>query len=1418
MAREGPFKDLGWGKLGGNKKRSPKKTPGLNNTYRTSVMGQVKQQANAAAMPKKSVGGNYVGIVLRVEKEYEDFLATHAGGSHWMTSWYDEILGVPLPETIKCKVRIPALHAAIPEPDKYGCGTGKGIHQFWINMHPTFYASSQDIEEPQCGDAVVVSVPSGDGSGGGGGGGMIMTNIVKREGPKAVPGGSCPPADAFPEEVESTASGEEGDAMGGQEVSSLPINPFNLPADCDFECMTEALAGIMTTPQVCPGRDPFGKLQECGSPYDKKGIFISMESFKRVGNGMPLPLPALMKAKWADLGFVVIEVLNQTADKDYKTDFDLVAMYSRFFTLGGINVYFSGTPYPGKADKYIEHMIYMASDLPCKGMVMTPSWGYLSPGNKDKYARQAKYLTDKMMDMAKRHMLQLGFSNPWMPSAEYTVAAADGEDGGVSIRYKDSFPYYCFSGVDWSIAQILSRSGRSVVTVSETGEVSLESTRGENALTAEDFAGVLNDYFNLGFKTIIPAFGVMGTGWEDYKVSAEKPPGRLREEQNFIAAIETPAILGEVNEETGGFWGGINKKEVKNWATGYYGATIRCEEGDDDPRCIEQQSALDKALAAASEWAALASEIPEPISETIMVEIPVMEWTDGWADYSINEEGVISYISPTSGDTVLVYAGNTSSVFPHGCGECYDAIMAIRPAAEMVEQVVETAAEAISGIWPPVAVDDPPVKGRVAWSTMWWDWLNAEHHIPCWKSTRWDVIRNFHRHSPLSYERYSEGGNTIMFGNGEGTFAAAIQAANEAIDAWNRVAATNPSMENISIEAFMDAARSNPALLSFEDVESMESYAQAAAHVASSAATEMGYDAEGSAMGEAVDDASDAYDEYSDPDAWYGSDTEDVTEESSTPDGTTEGEGEASGESGGVGLDAYPPYGYIDYNSPVEVGSSGGGWMPAHSTNYTAANRDASMINQIVIHTTAGSGQDAGGGSFSPANQEKSAHYGVNTGGYVFQFVQEKDICWHAGNVATAGSGNPPSNPRIRRQLIGGQDKYQANQNSSTIGIELTGVPKDEANQPGKYYTENCLESAAFLVANICRRNGIAVDRQSIIGHDEIILDRSDPGTWLQKAFPEGIDYPYGGVGADNMNYGPKGGEMPDGWSRRQGSYSPNINQESTFPWERFMQKVEQFFAGAGVPMPPATNFPASTPAAAADVSDAVAAAGGAASSSDTSCNGPMLGGGGSGGSLPAGTAPGAGGQLTAAQIASLGQASGNGWPSGGTGAISSDYGQRSPPSTSGGHGSSAHPGQDTISMDPVSSGNDGALPIFAIREGTVTRVRDPMSTSAGYFVEVSHANGTVSSYMHLHNIAVTRGQSVAAGALLGTMGNTGNSGGVHLHFQLWTGASYRSDKTDPHAAYGYQCSEQAKGHSRYGNNCAPGNQNLEPNGPFPGY
>lgn len=53
-----------------------------------------------------------------------------------------------------------------------------------------------------------------------------------------------------------------------------------------------------------------------------------------------------------------------------------------------------------------------------------------------------------------------------------------------------------------------------------------------------------------------------------------------------------------------------------------------------------------------------------------------------------------------------------------------------------------------------------------------------------------------------------------------------------------------------------------------------------------------------------------------------------------------------------------------------------------------------------------------------------------------------------------------------------------------------------------------------------------------------------------------------------------------------------------------------------------------------------------------------------------------------------------------------------------------------------------------------------------GLYVRVC-ADGWCSTYMHLSSIAVTPGQEVAAGSVLGLVGSTGNSTGPHLHYQI---------------------------------------------------
>ncbi len=54
-----------------------------------------------------------------------------------------------------------------------------------------------------------------------------------------------------------------------------------------------------------------------------------------------------------------------------------------------------------------------------------------------------------------------------------------------------------------------------------------------------------------------------------------------------------------------------------------------------------------------------------------------------------------------------------------------------------------------------------------------------------------------------------------------------------------------------------------------------------------------------------------------------------------------------------------------------------------------------------------------------------------------------------------------------------------------------------------------------------------------------------------------------------------------------------------------------------------------------------------------------------------------------------------------------------------------------------------------------------------GYMVMIDHGNGYQSLYGHLSQALARCGQSVGRGGVIGLAGNTGNSTGVHLHFEV---------------------------------------------------
>ena len=121
---------------------------------------------------------------------------------------------------------------------------------------------------------------------------------------------------------------------------------------------------------------------------------------------------------------------------------------------------------------------------------------------------------------------------------------------------------------------------------------------------------------------------------------------------------------------------------------------------------------------------------------------------------------------------------------------------------------------------------------------------------------------------------------------------------------------------------------------------------------------------------------------------------------------------------------------------------------------------------------------------------EVSIHYIVQRDGTVYCYIPENRAAWHAGKGEWAGD-----------------PKYTNAMNRYAIGIELVGIGSESdmsiylsaaeyqaLDDSFKGFTDQQYDTLKLLVADICSRNNISMDRDHVIGHEDYTDRKTDPG------------------------------------------------------------------------------------------------------------------------------------------------------------------------------------------------------------------------------------------------------------------------------------------------------------------------------------
>lgn len=134
---------------------------------------------------------------------------------------------------------------------------------------------------------------------------------------------------------------------------------------------------------------------------------------------------------------------------------------------------------------------------------------------------------------------------------------------------------------------------------------------------------------------------------------------------------------------------------------------------------------------------------------------------------------------------------------------------------------------------------------------------------------------------------------------------------------------------------------------------------------------------------------------------------------------------------------------------------------PIPSSNYHAW-RYGYQVDRVILHHMDGS--FAAANSIFNMTHGTSAHYGIRLDGYAGCWVDEDHTCYAAGGSLSAPSWIPHVNER-------------------SINIEHEDLAQDKLSS--FTFSEELYDTSALMVADICARHAIPIDRDHIIRHNE---------------------------------------------------------------------------------------------------------------------------------------------------------------------------------------------------------------------------------------------------------------------------------------------------------------------------------------------